>query len=268
MTSAEYCLYDNPGFFGRYQEMRQRGAGLNEDLERPAIVRLLPDVAGADVLDIGCGDGGLGRWLASQGACHVLCTDPSARMLTLAAGYAHPRVRYCRASAESLSLAPECLDLVVSSLALHYVADYGTLIRRVAGWLRPGGHVVYSVEHPICTARDPMTGWVAAGEGTVWPVDDYARETTRAQRWLGTLVTKHHRKLATLIGGILAAGLVLTGIDEPCPDEQAIARRPDLADHRRRPPLLIISARRPERARPKRRPQEAVNEGPHEIIGG
>src|SRR6185437_4006758 len=141
------------GFFGRYQEMRQRGAGLNEDLERPAIVRLLPDVAGADVLDIGCGDGGLGRWLASQGARHVLCTDPSARMLALAAGYAHPRVRYCRASAESLSLAPECLDLVVSSLALHYVADYGTLIRRVAGWLRPGGHVVYSVEHPICTAR-------------------------------------------------------------------------------------------------------------------
>jgi 2-polyprenyl-3-methyl-5-hydroxy-6-metoxy-1,4-benzoquinol methylase len=86
MTSAEYCLYDNPGFFGRYQEMRQRGAGLNEDVERPAIVRLLPDVAGADVLDIGCGDGGLGRWLASQGARHVLCTDPSARMLTLAAG--------------------------------------------------------------------------------------------------------------------------------------------------------------------------------------
>jgi hypothetical protein len=138
--------------------------------------------------------------------------------------------------------------LAVSSLALHYVADYGALIQRIAGWLRPGGHLAYSVEHPVCTARDPMTGWITAGEGTVWPVDDYARETTRTQQWLGTVVTKHHRRLATLIGGVLAAGLILTGIDEPCPDDQVLARRPDLADHRRRPPLLVISARKPEYA--------------------
>jgi ubiquinone/menaquinone biosynthesis C-methylase UbiE len=245
MTGAESSLYDDPAFFERYLQLRQRGAGLNDELERPAILRLLPDIAGADVLDIGCGDGALGRWLADQGARHVLCTDPSARMLALAAGHADPRVRYRRASAESIALTPESLDLVVSSLALHYVADYDTLIQRIGRWLRPGGHLAYSVEHPICTARDPMTGWIAAGEGTVWPVDDYARETTRTQQWLGTVVTKHHRRLATLIGGVLAAGLILTGIDEPYPDEQALGRRPDLADHRRRPPLLVISARKP-----------------------
>jgi SAM-dependent methyltransferase len=245
MTGAQDVLYDDPAFFERYQQMRQRGAGLNEELERPALLRLLPDVAGADVLDIGCGDGALGRWLADQGARQVLCIDPSARMLALAAGHADPRVRYCRAGAESLALAPESLDLVVSSLALHYVADYDTLIRRIAGWLRSGGQLAYSVEHPICTARDPMTGWMTTGEGTVWPVDDYARETTRTQQWLGADVIKHHRTLATLIGGVLAAGLILTGIAEPCPGEQVLARRPDLADHRRRPPLLIISARKP-----------------------
>ena len=193
MSGAQDVLYDDPAFFERYQELRRRSAGLNEELERPALIRLLPDVAGTDVLDIGCGDGALGRWLADLGARHVLCTDPSARMLALAAGCVHPRVRYCRASAESLALAPESLDLVVSSLALHYVADYDALVRRIAGWLRPGGHLAYSVEHPICTARDPMTGWITAGEGTVWPVDDYARETTRSQQWLGTVVTKHHR---------------------------------------------------------------------------
>ena len=104
MTGAQDVLYDDPAFFARYQEMRRRGAGLNEELERPALLRLLPDVAGADVLDIGCGDGALGRWLASHGARHVLCTDPSARMLALAAGHADPRVRYRRASAESIAL--------------------------------------------------------------------------------------------------------------------------------------------------------------------
>ena len=245
MTTPPSIQYDDPAFFRRYQTMRQRAAGLNEDLEQPAMARMLPGVAGADVLDIGCGDGTLARRLASQGARRVLGIDPSERMLTLAASHPGPQVRYCRASAESLALTPESLDLVVSSLALHYVAEYDTLIQRIGRWLRPGGHLAYSVEHPICTARDPMTGWIAAGQGTVWPVDDYARETTRSQQWLGTEVTKHHRRLATLIGGVLAAGLILTGIDEPFPDEQALGRRPDLADHRRRPPLLVISARKP-----------------------
>ncbi len=245
MTNMERLPYDDPVFFGRYQAMRQSGAGLNEDLEQPAIIRLLPDVAGADVLDIGCGDGTQARRLASLGARRVLGIDPSARMLTLAASSAQPRVSYCRASAETLALAPECLDLVVSSLALHYVAGYGMLVRRIARWLRPGGHLVYSVEHPICTARDPMTGWVAAGARTVWPVDDYARETTRTQRWLGAVVTKHHRRLATLVDGILAARMILTGIDEPYPDDHTVARRPDLADHLRRPPLLVLSAQKP-----------------------
>ena len=252
MTGPGQSLYDDQAFFTRYQQMRRQGTGLNDDLERPAIIRLLPPVVDADVLDIGCGDGALGRWLAGQGARRVLGTDPSMRMLRLAASHAHPRVRYCRSSAEALALAPECLDLAVSSLALHYVADYGGLIQRVAGWLRPGGHVLYSVEHPICTARDPMTGWIAVGGGDVWPVDDYARETTRTQQWLGTVVTKHHRRLATLVGGILATGLVLTGIDEPYPDDRTLARRPELADHRRRPPLLVVRARKPNWGAPTR----------------
>jgi len=57
-----------------------------------------------------------------------------------------------------------------------------------------------------------MTGWLTTTDRvTVWPVDDYSRETPRTQQWLGTDVTKHHRRLTTsLIGGILTAGLLLT----------------------------------------------------------
>jgi 2-polyprenyl-3-methyl-5-hydroxy-6-metoxy-1,4-benzoquinol methylase len=71
------------GVFARYQQMRQRGTGPSEDLEQPALTRLLTAVAGRDVLDIGCGDGALARSLASRGARHVLGIDPSERMLTL-----------------------------------------------------------------------------------------------------------------------------------------------------------------------------------------
>jgi hypothetical protein len=90
-----------------------------------------------------------------------------------------------------------------------------------------------------------MAGWVTASGQTFWPVDDYASEAPRAPQWLGAEVTKHHRRLATLIGGLLAAGLILDGIDEPSPDDELLARRPDLAAHRRRPPLLVLRARKP-----------------------
>jgi ubiquinone/menaquinone biosynthesis C-methylase UbiE len=238
-------LYDDPAFFDRYQGLREARAGLNDELEQPALARLLPPLGGARVIELGCGDGALARRLADAGARRVLAVDGSARMLALAAARPHPRVRYRRADIETLSLPAASADCVVSSLALHYVRDYGGLIGRVARWLRPGGRLVFSMEHPVCTAANPMTGWVTAGGATVWPVDDYAEETGRAQQWLGRGVLKYHRRMSTVIGAILAAGLAVTGLDEPWPDDESVARRPELAQHRRRPPLLLVAASKP-----------------------
>ena len=236
-------LYDDPLFFVRYRDLRSDGAGLNEDLEQPALAALLPDVRAARVLDLGCGDGALARRLAEAGAREVVAVDASARMLAEAGP--HPLVRYLRADIETLDRPAGSADLVVSSLALHYVRDYAGLIRRIAGWLRPGGRLVFSVEHPVCTAASPMTGWLAVDGACVWPVDQYGEETARTQDWLGRTVVKYHRRMATLAGEILAADLVLTGLDEPCPDAAAVARKPALDQHRRRPPVLILAARKP-----------------------
>jgi SAM-dependent methyltransferase len=236
-------LYDDPLFFARYRDLRSDGAGLNEDLEQPALAALLPDVRAARVLDLGCGDGALARRLAEAGAREVVAVDASARMLAEAGP--HPLVRYLRADIETLDRPAGSADLVVSSLALHYVRDYAGLIRRIAGWLRPGGRLVFSVEHPVCTAASPMTGWLAVDGAWVWPVDQYGEETARTQDWLGRTVVKYHRRMATLAGEILAAGLVLTALDEPCPDAAAVARKPALDQHRRRPPVLILAARKP-----------------------
>jgi SAM-dependent methyltransferase len=236
-------LYDDPAFFARYRDLRAAGAGLNEDLEQPALAALLPDVRDAHVLELGCGDGALARRLARAGAEEVVAVDASERMLAHADP--HPRVRYLRADIEALDRPAARADLVVSSLALHYVRDYAGLIGRIAGWLRPGGRLVFSIEHPVCTAARPMTGWLLVSGVAVWPVDHYGEETPRTQDWLGRKVVKHHRRLATLVGQILAAGLTLTGLDEPRPSAEAVARRPALAQHLRRPPLLIVAGRKP-----------------------
>src|SRR5688572_20852553 len=55
----------------------------NAYYERPATLSLLPDVAGKDVLDAGCGPGVYSEWLVEHGA-RVTGIDASAKMIELA----------------------------------------------------------------------------------------------------------------------------------------------------------------------------------------
>src|ERR1700759_1442665 len=113
-------LYDDPSFFSRYQRMRAASAGLNDELERPALTRLLLPVHGASVVELGCGDGAMARHLAAAGARDVLAVDSAQRMLALAARQPHPRVRYQQHDIETLQLPADSADCVLSSLAVHY----------------------------------------------------------------------------------------------------------------------------------------------------
>jgi 2-polyprenyl-3-methyl-5-hydroxy-6-metoxy-1,4-benzoquinol methylase len=233
-------IYDDPSFFGAYQGMRDTATGINEAIEQPALRALLPDVAGARVVDLGCGDGQLSRELAGAGAASVLGIDPSERMLTLAATRTTPgAVTYQQAFAEDVDLPAAGVDLVVSSLAFHYVADLGALIDRIAGWLRPGGLLVASMEHPVKTAA-PELG----------VLDRYADEGRRDTSWFVDGVVKYHRTVATVVAAVVDAGLVLERLVEPRPTAEALAARPDLEKHLRFPPLLLVRAARPELSGP------------------
>jgi SAM-dependent methyltransferase len=188
--------------------------------------------------------GQLARHLATSGAA----VDLSERMLALArAEFAHPRVTYQRAAVEEVAFPSARFDLVVSSLVFHYVDDYPGLIRRIAGWLASGGVLVFSTEHPIFTARLPDDGWVLddAGRRTRWGLDRYADEGAREETWFVPGVRKIHRTLATLINGLLDAGLVVERVVEPMPSEQWLHDHPLARDERRRPVFFLARARKP-----------------------
>jgi hypothetical protein len=127
------------------------------------------------------------------------------------------------------------------------VDDYARLILRIAGWLAPGGVLVYSTEHPIFTARLPDNGWVVddAGRPMCWGLDRYADEGAREETWFVPGVRKVHRTLATLINGLLDADLAVERIVEPVPGEQWLEAHPLARDERRRPIFLLVRARKP-----------------------
>jgi 2-polyprenyl-3-methyl-5-hydroxy-6-metoxy-1,4-benzoquinol methylase len=239
--------YDDPDFFAGYSRLERFGAGWTKAFEHSSFMALLPDVSGRRVLDLGCGAGQLALHLAEHGASEVIGIDISARMLALArAERNHPRLTYVHEPIEQATFAPDRFDLIVSSLAIHYVADYRGLIQRIAGWLSPGGILVYSTEHPVYLTRASTEGWVrnASGQRLHWAVDAYAEEGLREEHWFKDGVQKYHRTLATLLNVLIEAGLSIERVVEPVPDDEQLSRRPDWVDERRRPFCLLVRARK------------------------
>jgi SAM-dependent methyltransferase len=241
-------IYDDPAFFAGYSALERFGAGWQSAFEHADLLALLPDVRGRRVLDLGCGAGQVAHDVAMRGAAEVVGIDVSKRMLALArAQWSHPRVTYRRATIEGVTFPPARFDLVVSSLAFHYIDDYSGLVQRIAEWLAPHGVLVYSTEHPIFTARLPGDGWVVDADGrrTGWGLDRYADEGAREETWCVPGVRKVHRPFAALINGLLDAGLVVERVVEPVPSEPWLESRPQFRDERRRPMFLLVRARKP-----------------------
>ena len=247
MTAAPQNIYDDPAFFAGYRDLRTQDTGLNGILEVPALLQLLPALDGAHVLDLGCGFGDFARLARARGAASVTGVDVSARMLAEAVQRTRdPAIVYVHGAIEAFR-PTQAFDLVVSSLALHYVEDYAGVVRRVFDALAPGGSFLFSVEHPLCTAHP--AGWVKDAEGAKlhWPVDRYGDEGPRATRWFVDGVVKYHRTVETYVGALLDAGFALAYLGEPVPTSEALAARPALANEVRRPPFLVLKAARPAR---------------------
>lgn len=244
--------YDDPAFFAAYGDMPRSQGGLDAALEWPVLRAMLPDLRGKRMLDLGCGFGWHCRYAREHGAASVLGIDLSERMLARAAAMTvDPAIEYRRAAIEELELPAHSFDVVLSSLALHYVERFDLVCRRMHHALVAGGSFVLSVEHPIFTARAEQDWWRdAAGAPLHWPVDDYQNEGLRRTGWLAPDVVKYHRTIATYLNDLLDAGFRIERLAEPSPPEWALAERPDLQDELRRPMFLLISATAEERVRP------------------
>jgi SAM-dependent methyltransferase len=146
-------IYDDPEFFEGYSQLARSVEGLAGARDWPALRALLPGMHGLKAVDLGCGFGWFCRWAREQGAAQVLGLDLSEKMLARArAATADTAIAYARADLERVDLPEGGFGLAYSSLALHYVEDLGRLLASVHRALVPGGHLVFSVEHPVYTA--------------------------------------------------------------------------------------------------------------------
>ena len=246
MTDVKENKYDDPVFFEKYAQMDRSRLGLQGAGEWKTLEPMLPDFAGRDVLDLGCGYGWHCAYAAEHGARSVLGLDISGKMLEVARGHhAAYVIEFLRMAMEDADFADGSFDVVLSSLAFHYVADFGALVRKIVRWLRPGGDFVFSCEHPVFTAEGSQD-WYRDEQGNIlhFPVDNYYIEGRRQAVFLGERVTKYHRTLTSYVGALLSGGFTLTGLAEPQPPQEMIGTVPGMADELRRPMMLILSAKK------------------------
>jgi SAM-dependent methyltransferase len=180
-----------------------------------AEARLLGDVSGRRVLEVGCGAAQCSRWLAGHGA-DVVALDLSesqlghARRLAARTGVAVPLVQ---ADATRLPYADASFDLACSAYgAVPFVADSAAVMREAARVLRPGGRWVFAVTHPMrwCFPDDP-------GRDGLTVDSSYFDRRAYVERDVSGTVTyaEHHRTMGDRVAEIVGAGLRLVDVVEP-----------------------------------------------------
>nr|WP_153365871.1 class I SAM-dependent methyltransferase [Rhizobium sp. ICMP 5592] len=241
-ASVTQNIYDDPAFFQGYSKLQRSIDGLAGAAEWPSMRALLPDLRGLDIVDLGCGFGWFCRWAREQGAVGVLGLDVSDNMLARAESETVDKaIRYGKADLEDLQLPVAAFDLVYSSLAFHYIKNFSGLLVTIHRALKPGGRLIFSIEHPIYMApRQP--DWLVDAEGRrSWPLDSYQMEGPRVTNWLAEGVVKQHRPMGTTLNLLISSGFTIMHVEEWTPTDADLATHPDWAIERERPMFLLIS---------------------------
>lgn len=238
--------YDDIKFFNQYSKMARSIGGLEAAGEWHELQKMLPDFADKRVLDLGCGFGWHCRYAVERGAKAVVGVDISERMLNEARSRTESKaVQYIHMPIEDIDFPPDSFDVVVSSLAFHYIESFGMICSKVSQCLASGGDFVFSVEHPVFTAHG-TEDWYCDGQGNKlhWPVDRYFQEGIRKTVFLGEEVYKYHKTLTTYVNTLLQSGFEIRGLVEPEPAAPMLEENPGMQDELRRPMMLLIAARK------------------------
>jgi len=125
-------------------------------------VRVLPDVAGKDVVELGCGTAYFSAWLARRGAQPVGVDLTPAQLATARRcqeelGIEFPLVE---ASAEDVPLPDASFDLALSEYGASIWCEPERWIAEAARLLRPGGELVFLSNSTLAILCSPDEGKV------------------------------------------------------------------------------------------------------------
>lgn len=212
------------------------------DVATEADLRLLGDVRGRRVVELGCAGGHNSVAFARQGAI-AIGVEPSEDLLAAARRLCdreEVRVELRRGDVADLAfLRADSVDAVFSALALAYVEDLGRVFRQVHRVLRVGAPLVFSLPHPAYHLIDG-----AHPEDPLRVRRSYFDRAPTPERRHGAPATRHHHTLAELHTALVRASYRIDTVLEPAPDPSG-PRSADWQEAARYVPrTLVLRARK------------------------
>lgn len=229
--------------FNSYEEMAEYyfkyvdTKPFNAYYERPATLSLLPEVKGKKVLDAACAAGWYTKWLLDRGA-NVIALDFSPRMIEMTKRRVGNKAKVIRADLnEPLSfIEDETLEVVLSSLTLHYIKNWDLVMSEFNRILKKDGHLVISVHHPFM-------------DFTLFNRENYFLTELLDDEWntnKGKVKVQFYRRpLSSILNSIIDSGFMIEKVLEPMPTEQFKIKQPKTYDRlTKKPQFLFIRAKK------------------------
>ncbi|MBO5416374.1 MAG: methyltransferase domain-containing protein [Clostridia bacterium] len=227
----------------------------------PEILRLLVNTDKKKIIDVGCGNGHLSRFLTIHGA-QMLGVDNSQQMLKCCKAY-NSDIKY-----EQLDITDDtfpyedCFDVAIFNNSMQDMEKYTNGLSNAYRILKKNGHLLIVVKHPCFHGRSDECGWrVTTEDGDTFTtghglteleknksnytadfflINDYLNKSEHTREWYGLKTTSYARTLQDYINTVIQAGFTIKSISEPSPIPEGQAENPSLYELLTRIPNFIF----------------------------
>jgi ubiquinone/menaquinone biosynthesis C-methylase UbiE len=213
-------------------------------MNNPGMFRMLGNIRGKQVLDLGCGEGYNTRIMARRGA-KVTGIDFSEKMIEFARDQEKKDrlgIRYNICNATNLEIFKnDSFDVVASFMSIQDIKNYKRALKEINWVLKENGRLVIGTTHPCFEKtiyRDGKYHWD----------ERYFQNKTYPIYWRMKRLTKYfettsfHRTLSEYSEALYNAKFAITRIIEPKPTKKGLKIHPNLDEQLLFPQSIIIEA--------------------------
>ncbi len=209
-------------FYHNYRtKMNPRGWFYNEHLEMPMTLKLLGNIGGKKILDMGCGTGIYAKLLTKKGA-KLKGFDISDEMLKIARKD-NPKLDLRKGSLYKIPF-KEKFDIVYAALAMDYVPNWDKVFRNVSNVLKKNGIFIFSTGNPLAE----MLKSVKVGEEKlkVFGIRNYFEEDkVHYSKWdlknKKVRVPSYHKTYGTIVKTIVRNGFEIIDYEDTFPSKKS-----------------------------------------------